>query len=694
MNTLNCSGRSSLKITTRTSSYQGPEDEKLRSETKSPPPDIALINGEKSATRGVHRISLPADFGTLLLGGQAYHNCIRSAVLRAAQHLASQGRMVDPERKIQVLRSGDGITIEWLLDFSVRDRPLSYQFDGNIEYIFYEKIPPLRDPVVPPACIELDEFAHEGTADPSGSHNDKGIDTSSVVPSSAHHVTSDAPVCNSPAGINVDVDGEVDMIVSSDDEHQGDIVSHVEHNDVGSVQGDRNSVAHLDEEREEHPQRKHSPALSDKSTHDSFDTSSDESSESEEWEDFGRHEQKILNRETATRQSPSSLTKRTRPTVQRSSANPPKRAKIDPSSSVSPDQIVPMPRGRFARARRLLAPSDPSAPMMAVSLRSELQFIHRPNPSKPYYFKISEYSQPAEPEDINVRNVQDAIIIQNTAIVGYAFNGDTHGPSQISLVPPIKTARKPWRIDLDVQAHSMVRESNGLARRNRGITALASIDGGDSEFRFASGGYDGFVYLWSVKSQGTGYHARCPQKLNKIEHTGEVVALAYHPINRSLLSAAGKKISTSMLQSPGRTSTVKMSNRVFHIHVSADDPNVILLEIEHLNRQVQIYDLRQSGLDREPPISFGYRCYNEYDDKADYRHARGSGYLSYFARGYRNGMVRLWDFRSPQKPVMKLAGVVQDSKPVAHTIFSGLDVVAYSANSVAIFDRNSKRSIY
>ena len=130
----------------------------------------------------------------------------------------------------------------------------------------------------------------------------------------------------------------------------------------------------------------------------------------------------------------------------------------------------------------------------------------------------------------------------------------------------------------------MVQETvTGIAKRNRGISALAAISGDDSEFTFASGGHDGFVFLWTIRSQGAKYYTRRIHKLEQFEQSSSVIALAYRSADNSLLSAAGRKLSTSKHMSTyGYTSTV-MSNNVRQIHTSLEDPNLVILEVSFHN---------------------------------------------------------------------------------------------------------------
>ena len=70
-------------------------------------------------------------------------------------------------------------------------------------------------------------------------------------------------------------------------------------------------------------------------------------------------------------------------------------------------------------------------------------------------------------------------------------------------------------------------------------------------------------------------------------------------------------------------------------------------QVDHLDRQVQIFDLRKSNFDRKPVMEFGYRPAQSMREKHDgniYR--KGSTSYALFARGYSDGTLCIWDYRN------------------------------------------------
>jgi WD40 repeat protein len=190
--------------------------------------------------------------------------------------------------------------------------------------------------------------------------------------------------------------------------------------------------------------------------------------------------------------------------------------------------------------------------------------------------------------------VQDACIVENTAVIGYEFSGDVHEPCQLSVVhlrevssqslPSMLCNRnhaqgeKPRRIDVAQQAHHIVHENfTTSARRNRGISSLAAIGVQNAQIRVVSGGRDGYAYLWTIKAN-SGRPGTQIEKLT-VEHHSAVRALAYCPSKGTLLSAAGKTLSVSSMTTPQTLKTMLMSNDINQIHVHHEKPEVVLLEV-------------------------------------------------------------------------------------------------------------------
>jgi hypothetical protein len=64
--------------------------------------------------------------------------------------------------------------------------------------------------------------------------------------------------------------------------------------------------------------------------------------------------------------------------------------------------------------------------------------------------------------------------------------------------------------------------------------------------------------------------------------------------------------------------------------------------VNDVDEQINVFDLRV-GLHTRPSMRFGYR--EESNRKSD-RYTRGAMQQCYFARGYNDGTVMLWDFRN------------------------------------------------
>ncbi|TFK76092.1 hypothetical protein BDN72DRAFT_756871, partial [Pluteus cervinus] len=105
----------------------------------------------------------------------------------------------------------------------------------------------------------------------------------------------------------------------------------------------------------------------------------------------------------------------------------------------------------------------------------------------------------------------------------------------------------------------------------------------------------------------------------------------------------------------------------------------------HLDFQMQVFDNRKpGGHGRAPDCQFGYRHGGQLQGQVTLHHTRGSTHLSYFARGYPDGCVCLWDYRNTQQPVIKMKR--QRDDPVVHATFDRSHVVCFGKESVTFFN--------
>ncbi|TFY69435.1 hypothetical protein EVG20_g3153 [Dentipellis fragilis] len=362
-----------------------------------------------------------------------------------------------------------------------------------------------------------------------------------------------------------------------------------------------------------------------------------------------------------------------------------KQAASANSNSVVDSKIVSIPAGRHKRARRLLVPENKTLPLMTVDLGSDFQFISRSE-----HFRISAYSMPCPASDFRTRRiVEDAVMIQNTAVVGYSK--PARESFQIAIVPIVPN-EPPLRTNLSRLAHTTVNESIlAPAQRNRGISALAAVEGDDDAFKFVSGGFDGRIYLWSIQRRdGFDKPFRTRTEPCAMEHTSSVLSLAYRRSDGSLLSAAGKVLSNIPLKARARR----------NLSACASIPSTLARgtwtscadgfcnQTDHLNHQIQLFDTREGGFDGNPAVQFGWRPHAaDARLSVQSRHSRGSCSNTRFVRGFKDGVVKVWDIRKVTDAAVKLESRAKEA--VFHTIFTGSHVAAYGAASVTFYKARS-----
>ncbi|PSR73620.1 hypothetical protein PHLCEN_2v10539 [Hermanssonia centrifuga] len=336
---------------------------------------------------------------------------------------------------------------------------------------------------------------------------------------------------------------------------------------------------------------------------------------------------------------------------------------------------VNLPKSDYARGRRLLVPENTSRPMAAVYMRGDMQFVHQDG-----RYRLSTFSLPSEGKDEGVptRRVVDAQLLgDDTVIVAYDC-----GPSQISYTR-LSYTEPPQRLDLQTRGHNTVFEHRrtGKSSQNPGISALAAMP--QHPVRFLSGGGDGTIQLWTM-SHPHPYSASI-QSLG-FAHSGPIRCLAYRSSDNQVFSCFHKRIHAADIKASRASDPIRLTAAAQQIHVHPQDPSIIVLEacaeVDHLDRQIQIFDTRKGSFEDTPCIEFGYRQHR--GTTTVERFSKGSTQYTLFARGFGDGTVCLWDYRNAKNVSRRFQGERTD--PITHTVLRGGEVIAYGSHSITFWN--------
>jgi len=319
---------------------------------------------------------------------------------------------------------------------------------------------------------------------------------------------------------------------------------------------------------------------------------------------------------------------------------------------------VLLPKTEHGRARRLLMPESADLPLVAVTMRGDCHFIERKKK-----FRISGYSLPNPGV---FRHVGDVCMVGDTAVLGC-----DKGTHQISF---LSVAGKPQMIDVTWSPHCSGPRYQDTQKR--GVSRLAAIHAEDGHIKFLSGGYDGTIHEWTAGIANLNE----PHSRKVVSHGTCIMALAYRDRDRSVMASAQKRLHITDLNRC-KTMTHPFSNDIQQIHMHPQAAYVTLLEVRHLDRQIQLYDSRKGDFDSEPCLSFGHRNTNS---KFLGRHTRGSVHLVHFAMASEDGGVLLWDFRNSKMAVIEKR--FQQAEKVVHTVFADSDIATFGQGVVTFFE--------
>ncbi|KAF5345639.1 hypothetical protein D9758_015141 [Tetrapyrgos nigripes] len=356
-------------------------------------------------------------------------------------------------------------------------------------------------------------------------------------------------------------------------------------------------------------------------------------------------------------------------------------------SQTEPFVTARVPRTAFGRARRVLASPSAGRPLATVSMRADIQFFDPERRSR-----ISTFSLPSGNLD-TVRQVEDACAIGDTIVLAYDHTSDV----QVSCVslPENSRASRPVLVDLPHTPHhprlSEPPEDPNVSRPSIPKLIRCITPGPDRRREFLTSGYDKILRKWTLDPNSL-HHTRS-EKILVLDRTPAV--LACH--RTTLLVGFGlyvqaydlNRVSTSTMIYGEKAPTSRMSNTIQHLYFHADDHRMQVFEVDRLDTQVHVYDSRKSpkdkyGLlyDHKSDCSFGYRA-EQVAGKPRRRFTKGSTKFCYFARGYEDGMICLWDYRNPKKPV---ATECKRETGVVHMLCMDDHLVAFGGDSLTFMD--------
>jgi WD40 repeat protein len=131
----------------------------------------------------------------------------------------------------------------------------------------------------------------------------------------------------------------------------------------------------------------------------------------------------------------------------------------------------------------------------------------------------------------------------------------------------------PRVLDLSHKPHATLGSSG--TKTKHGVSCVAPVQGNSTNLRFASGGYDKRVYLWTVADDGSS-----PVSTSvPIAHSSFVQALVYQPSDHCLMSGAGSRLHRTNLRHIHPSKDFRLSNVLHHIHIHPQEPNLTILEV-------------------------------------------------------------------------------------------------------------------
>jgi hypothetical protein len=223
------------------------------------------------------------------------------------------------------------------------------------------------------------------------------------------------------------------------------------------------------------------------------------------------------------------------------------------------------------------------------------------------------------------------------------------------------------------------------------VTSIGLHGDGD-RYMFASGGIDHKVVLWTVPLVPSSLEnqptlASSARVLHR-QHTSVVRSVAYEQERKWLLSGStgGDLLvydCNSSAQKLLKTARYSVGASIWHIHTNEQALSSIAVEAEQTRDQVYVFDMRK----QKPIKRFGYDI-NLIEGKAvgQTRFEKGSYNGNYFARGYVDGTVRMWDMRMLQRNKQPYMVAKASNDAIRHVVVDEGKLRVLTAGTLTTYD--------
>ncbi|KAG9128171.1 hypothetical protein FRC07_004000 [Ceratobasidium sp. 392] len=298
----------------------------------------------------------------------------------------------------------------------------------------------------------------------------------------------------------------------------------------------------------------------------------------------------------------------------------------------SKPNLLVLRRGKHDKTRRLLAPSQSTA--LHVSWLGVMQLVDHNTRQI-----VATGFEEGAPDSISVEDA--CLLSESSAALALAGDGCQLGITSLG------------------EKSFKYLPLSGRPHEPKGICTVTPINLGE----VVTLGHDRCYVHWRF---GQNMCSTTPLSIPKLH---QCTALAYTPFGNNILTAgsdSGKRSKLSLynlLDSQHIATTVDLSNHVHHIHIDAENPSLMILELARLDDQFQVHDMRQPIY--QSVQKFGYQTVVH--EKGAFR-TRGNMRGHFFSRGDA-GIVRAWDRRNlstyqtiPVIPYQKVVDVVLNGR--------------------------------
>lgn len=172
-------------------------------------------------------------------------------------------------------------------------------------------------------------------------------------------------------------------------------------------------------------------------------------------------------------------------------------------------------------------------------------------------------------------------------------------------------------------------------------------------------------------------------KYRKIDNIKTRISAVALQREETVVSSSGRKLRVFDMTESKTVVEGIMSSPVCQLKIDSDSPQLLAMEVSHLDRQIHLFDLRTPLFTKPPVLEMGYRISDIKKSKYS-KFVKGDMHQNLYVRGYEDGTINLFDIRRPDEIVT--TQLTNRKSPITHCTLQNASAYGVGKNTLSCVD--------